>query len=119
MKISPHFSRKEFTCKCKYGCRMDAVDVELLTALEDVRCYFNKPLMITSGDRCVLHNRDIYGHPRSYHLISMAADFKVLTVEAWEVQRYLRGKYPDKYGIGMGENFTHLDVRSDKARWFY
>ncbi|MBR3569238.1 MAG: hypothetical protein IKN96_00345 [Oscillibacter sp.] len=34
-----------------------------------------------------------------------------------KVYAYLTGKYPNKYGIGKYQTFTHIDVRPSKARW--
>ena len=110
-----HFKREEFACQC--GCGWDAIDFELLEVLIDVRSYFNSPVLITSGNRCEKHNKEIGGAEKSQHTLGKAADFKVKHVSPVLVYNYLDTKYPDKYGLGIYENRVHLDVRNSRARW--
>ena len=112
---SKYFSRSEFACQCK--CGFATVDTELLEVLEDVREYYNSPIIITSGCRCAVHNSNIGGSSRSKHTEGIAADFVVKEIHEDLVYNYLDEKYPDKYGIGRYEGRTHIDVRSFKARW--
>jgi uncharacterized protein YcbK (DUF882 family) len=113
--INEYFSKEEFACRCR--CGFDAVSAELVQALTDIRQHFNKPIQITSGNRCKAHNKTIGGEEGSKHIEGIAADFKVAEVAPSRVQTYLEEKYPDKYGIGRYSNRTHLDVRPNKARW--
>lgn len=117
MKISPHFKRSEFACKC--GCGFAAVDIELVTALEYVRTHFKAPVTINSGCRCIDHNRAVGGetNPPSKHTMGIAADIVVLGVHADRVADYLEQTYPDSYGVGRYNGRTHIDVRDTKARW--
>lgn len=116
MKISSHFGRSEFACRC--GCGFDTVDIELIEALETVRQYFMAPVVITSGCRCEKHNLDIGGSYNSQHTKGRAADFKVQGHTPQEVHNFLTRTYKDKYGIGLYDGWNHLDTRSGKkARW--
>lgn len=115
MKLSPNFNRKEFACQC--GCGFDTVDAELVSVLESVREHFNKPVTVNSGARCATHNANIGGKPTSQHLLGRAADIVVKGVKSADVQAFLLFKYPDRYGIGQYENFTHIDTRTGRARW--
>lgn len=115
MRITPHFTRKELECKC--GCGKDTVDVELAKVLNLCRLHFNKPVKVTSGNRCKKHNKAVGGKKNSLHLVSKAADIKVKDVSAKKVQSYFKSMYPDKYGIGSYKTFTHIDVRLTKVRW--
>lgn len=115
--ISTHFNRKEFACKC--GCGFNAVDKELLEVIEDVRTHFGKPLIINSANRCESHNAKEGGSKNSQHLKGMAADIRINGVTPDSVAAYLLNKYPNKYGIGMYNTFTHIDVRAIKSRWDY
>jgi len=112
---SKWFKRSEFACKC--GCGFNSVDVELLTVLEDLREYFKRPITITSGNRCVTHNKKVQGEKGSMHVNGIAADIKVLDFTPLQVYTYLNTKYPDKYGIGLYSTWVHIDVRTNKARW--
>lgn len=115
-QVSEHFKVKEFAQK-DYRCDKILIESELVKVLEDVRTHFNMPVIITSGYRTPEYNKKIGGVKNSQHTKGTAADIKVKMVLASEVQRYLNCKYPDKYGIGRYESFTHIDVREKKARW--
>jgi uncharacterized protein YcbK (DUF882 family) len=114
-KLSPHFKRKEFACKC--GCGFSLPDAELLSVLEDVREHFGKPVNINSACRCPDHNKAVGGAPNSAHVQGIAADIDVKDVSPADVQQYVLNKYQDRYGIGTYNTFTHIDVRAAKARW--
>lgn len=121
--ISPHFSRKEFACKC--GCGFATVDVELVQVLEDVRSFTGAPIHISSGCRCRSHNRAVGGKPASdvsmgsKHMYGVAADVVMGVRLQRRVFAYLDTKYPNKCGIGLypERGFMHIDVRPNKARW--
>jgi len=109
------FSREEFTCGC--GCGYDTVDYELMEVLKGLREHFNAPLHINSGARCKYHNKRVGGGDKSQHLLGSAADIRVDGVSPQDVADRLCHKFPDKYGIGSYNTFTHIDTRSRKARW--
>jgi uncharacterized protein YcbK (DUF882 family) len=113
--LSTNFSRYEFECKC--GCGLDSIDYETLAVLEDIRGHFAERVDITSSHRCQVHNINVGGLSNSQHLRARAADIKVNGVEPEEVQRYLLQRYPNIYGIGCYQTFTHIDTRKGRARW--
>jgi uncharacterized protein YcbK (DUF882 family) len=115
--ISEHFSRKEFACRC--GCGFDTADAELVRVLEELRAHFQRPVSVTSGSRCRDYNKKIGGASRSQHTLGKAADISVTGVVPKDVYLYLDKGYPDRYGLGDGTYFTHIDVRTEKARWNY
>lgn len=115
-QISEHFKVKEFAQK-DFRCDKVIVDRELIDVLEDIRAQFNKPVIVTSGYRTPEYNAKINGVKNSQHTKGTAADIKVSDIPASRVQKYLKNKYPDKYGIGSYSTFTHIDVRTKKARW--
>lgn len=110
-----YFIAEEFACKC--GCGAKGAPQELVDVLTDVREHFDRPLIVTSGVRCVKHNTRVGGAKKSKHVEGIAADIAVLRVPPTEVHEYLTKKYPSKYGIGKYSTFTHIDVRPTKARW--
>ncbi len=115
MKVSKYFNSEEFACND--GCGFCAVDIRLLEALTDVREHFGKPVTITSACRCEKYNKEVGGTVKSQHTKGMACDIVIKDVDAKVVQEYLLDKYPDSYGIGRYLQFTHFDVRDNKARW--
>jgi len=113
-KISRHFHRDEFECSC--GCGFDVVDKKLNDILEDVRQTFGA-VSINSACRCKSHNESVGGSKKSQHLLGKAADIVVDKTTPKRVYQYLDTKYPDAFGIGSYDTFTHIDVRNFKARW--
>ena len=81
-----YFKRNEFTCKC--GCGFNHIDISLVKMLDKIREHYGKPIVITSGVRCVTHNRKVGGTSQSYHVKNKAADFYVKGVNVYEVLRF-------------------------------
>ena len=115
MLPSKHFKRSEFRCKC--GCGFDTVDAELLMVLDTLRFQFDAPVTILSGCRCNNYNSKVGGATFSQHPKGRAADVVVKGVSPDDVGAYLTKQYPDQYGIGKYDTFTHIDTRNDRARW--
>ena len=113
--LNKFFSRREFECKC--GCGMRGVDAELLTALTKIREHFERPVTITSGNRCKIHNTNVGGEKGSMHTKGIAADFKVEGVAPETVARKLNDWYNDRHGVGLYKTWVHLDMRKEKVRW--
>ncbi len=115
-RISPHFSRHEFACRC--GCGFDTVDSEVLNILETVRPHYMVQVTITSGCRCEEHNKAVGGSKNSQHVKARAVDFQVKDREAVEVYDFLNSLFPDELGLGLYSGWIHLDTRPNgPARW--
>ena len=115
MRLSKHFMRREFACRC--GCGFDTVDAMLLTVLERIRGHFGHPVRINCGCRCPAHNRAVGGAPNSQHLVGKAADVVVDGISPDQVADYVDARWPDLGGLGRYRTFTHVDVRGHRARW--
>ena len=115
-RLSEHFRREEFVCRCS-DCEFDTVDAELISVLEDLRTYFDRAVTINSSCRCKKHNKAIGGSKGSQQLQGKAADITMQGIDPAVVSVYLKDKYQTEYGIGTYTTFTHIDVRSEKARW--
>jgi uncharacterized protein YcbK (DUF882 family) len=113
--LSKHFDLSEFECRC--GCRSAIIHDELIHVLEKARDHFNAQIKITSGTRCEKHNAEIGGAPKSQHLYGIAADIQVKGYSPSQVAGYFNKLYPDTYGIGKYNGWTHIDIRPVKARW--
>lgn len=114
-KLSKHFHREEFACKC--GCGFDVVDFQLLEMLEDIRERFMKPVVINSAARCEKHNKNVGGSPTSQHLLGKAADIKIEGEQPGYIGTYVDARRKDSFGVGVYDTFTHIDSRAVKARW--
>jgi uncharacterized protein YcbK (DUF882 family) len=120
--LSEHFSRWEFACPD--GCGFDTVDVEQIMILEAVWKHFGHRIHIISGCRCLTYNRSLVdkggnriSKDTSQHVQGKASDFRVESVQAKFVYAFLTNRFPDRFGFGSYDRFTHADPRSIKARW--
>ena len=114
--LSTSFSRKEFACNC--GCGFDTVSEKLVKALQTLRDIAGKPIAITSGCRCVKHNKKVKGESNSQHLLGTAADIQIsgMTPTRMKVLAECIAEFANG-GIGIYSTFMHVDVRGRKARW--
>jgi len=114
--LSEHFSRREFKCKCG-KCDCDSIDTETLKLLETIRDHFNLPVKINSAHRCLDHNRSIGSKDDSQHVKARAADIVIDNITPEQIADYVESIMPDNGGIGIYTTFTHVDTRSNHARW--
>jgi len=105
--LSPHFSLKEFRCKCpRRHWRTPRPPAELINVLEALRSRTSRPLSIVSGYRCPAHNASIGGAANSQHLRGAAADIPKGRVRVEEAVA------AGARGIGhWGGWVVHVDVR--------
>ncbi len=100
-----HFNTREFRCK---HCGELMLHYDLVLALEKLRAEIGKPLVITSGYRCKVHNKAIGGVKNSGHTKGYAADIalpygfthKLFREIIWNTRKITGikrvGSYPDK-----------------------
>ena len=116
--ITKNFARYEFQCPC--GCSAQMIDEMLVQKLQIIRTTANVPIKITSGYRCVKHNRDVGGGSASKHLYGIAADIKDPSGKLNPVQLGITVSTIFK-GVGIywygSAAFVHVDVRSNRATW--
>jgi uncharacterized protein YcbK (DUF882 family) len=110
MLDNDYFKRSEFECQC--GCGFDTVDAQLLVILTAVREHFDTSVIITSGCRCVKHNKKVGGAKNSFHIYAKAADFKVKGVSPSEVMDFLDKKFPKQFGFIEYTSWVHVDPRA-------
>ena len=105
-----NFKDKEFGCK---HCGQFIPNSELQCVLELTRLKFGgKPVIILSGTRCEIHNKNIGGAKASKHMLGEAADFYIVGVSPREIYDFLVETFQNNYGIGCydKQNFVHVDV---------
>jgi uncharacterized protein YcbK (DUF882 family) len=117
--MTSYFRQAEFACKC--GCGFDAIDPLFVAGLEFARGVAQMPFHVTSGLRCVTHNRATGGKPDSAHLAGLAADIRCLTgKDRWVIVRALMAAGFTR--IGVAEGFVHVDADPRKPQrviWRY
>lgn len=114
-KVSDNFSVKEFACHD--GTDYIVIDTKLITLLQNIRNHFGKPITINSAYRTHAYNRKIGGARSSQHCLGTAADVVVKGVDPITVAQYVESLQSSTGGIGLYRTFTHVDVRSNRARW--
>lgn len=114
-KLSTNFKVKEFACLD--GSDPIFIDSDLVDVLQKIRSYFGRPITITSAYRTPARNKAVGGTTYSQHLYGKAADIKVRGIAPKRVAEYAETLLKGKGGIGTYSEFTHIDVRSTKARW--
>jgi len=117
-KLSAHFSKSEFACKC--GCGFDTPDPLLIVGLEALRSAIGRSITISSGCRCSAHNKSVGGASRSLHVAAKAADIKARGMTSRQLYAKAR-KIPELRGFGVADrsDFLHVDAREYPARWCY
>jgi len=117
--IGEYFDKAEFSCKC--GCGYSDIFPILVNILDQVRENIDRPLIITSGCRCAEHNDKIGGKENSSHLYGLAVDIKTGNSR----DRFKIILYCILLGVsrvGIGKDFTHIDVDHSKPQqviWLY
>jgi uncharacterized protein YcbK (DUF882 family) len=116
-KSTAHFKQSEFNCR--HCGKNIGVHINLLILLEALRYRLGKhSIRVTSGYRCITHNRAVGGGTASQHLKANAADIVVSGVSAAQVYT-TASRFNVRGGCGkyIRSGFTHVDCRGFHARW--
>lgn len=104
------FKVEEFECPC---CGQNEMQHEVIRLLDHARGIAGVPFIITSGYRCVKHNKDVGGIGQSAHLGGWAADIATTN----STQRFLINKGLVKAGFPrliIHQNYIHADFDRSK-----
>lgn len=112
---SKFFSDDEMRCPC---CGIVKMDDRFMSMLDNFRATWGRPLFVTSGFRCKIHNKKVGGKPDSKHLSGEAADIGVGPSERYEFMKLaMRLGFG---GLGVAKTFVHLDSRQGvQSIWTY
>ena len=99
-----NFGKHEVSCK---HCGEFYLDRNAMSKLQQLRDLWGQPLVINSGHRCVVHNRNVGGSPTSQHL-KIAFDCHMPKTKQEEF--ITLAKRVGFTGIGIYNNFVHLDT---------
>ena len=123
MRLTKNFNLSEFDCKDGTEMPSELLTnvLELAESLQELREILNSPIRINSAYRSLEHNSKIGGSTNSQHLFGKAADIVVKGKTPSQVATMIKllileGKMKQG-GIGVYDNFTHYDIRGQKARW--
>jgi hypothetical protein len=119
-RVTDHFYARELQCRhCKRLPDTEAFRAFALR-LERARILANVPFIITSGFRCVEHNREVGGAPDSSHLVAVAADIECNSMS--DRLPIIRGSIlAGFHRIGIAKTFIHIDddYRKPASIWLY
>lgn len=112
--FSSYFTYKEFKCKCGKCNSSVYLDPKLITYLDELRIYFRKPVVITSGIRCVKYNNSLTGSSKtSAHLKGKAADVYIKGVDPVAIVNWWSSNVPGNRcycGTPNMGNCAHVEV---------
>ena len=116
-QLSENFNLQEFECTHP-DHRHVQVDSELVEKLQELRERLGLPMIINSGYRCPERNEQVGGAKNSQHLFGKAADISLHNQEMDSQNIASLARSIGFNGIGLYNNFIHLDVRSGQpAKW--
>lgn len=128
--ITPNFTVYEAcwlpTVSCLYYPNYDerANLTRLCKVMEKIRTLLGKPINVHCMIRPKFYNTIIGGADRSYHILGMACDFRVVGMSCDSAREVLR-KHADALGICIedrpGSTWIHIDIglpRANGGRFF-
>lgn len=123
MNLSNNFTNEE-VCKCKCGCgTYGKANMNLILALEKLRCKLNLPLIINSGYRCRKHKLEINKKSIGQHTLGTAVDIRVpkgITKKAFLIAILTVSEFKNGgIGVPISSNYIHVDIRPNRSRWGY
>ena len=111
-QLTAHFNREEFRCCCagRYCTGFPAeMNGELLARLETVRVALGAAVIVTSGVRCPVRNREVGGIANSRHLSGDAVDCYAPDFSVFEL-----AAAAERQGLGViiyeEQGFCHLEI---------
>lgn len=121
-QLSPHFRSSEFQCKC--GKAHDTlISDELVSKLEALYAKLNcSKIIVTSGYRCVTHDKNVGGSGTGQHTKRTAADICCYGQDGKPISSKVVCCTAQDLGFGGIANitseyiYTHVDVRTG-YRW--
>lgn len=120
-QITKNFNEDEFRCTC---CnKLDYLDHSLVKSLQQLRDLIEQEIgehkiVVNCGYRCRKHNEELGSKETSQHRLGKAADIVISGITPIQVAKYAsRIKLFKTGGIGVYNNFVHVDVRGKVARW--
>lgn len=122
-QLTPHFNAHEFKCKCGQPHDFQLAD-ELASKLEELHGKLNcSKIIVTSGFRCVTHDKNVGGSGTGQHTKGNAADIccygqdgnpissKIVCCTAQDIG------FTGIANINESYQYTHVDVRTG-SKWY-
>ena len=116
--LREHFSKEEMACKHCGALPPNGMSNMLMDGLEELRRRIGKPVIINSGYRCSVHNKECGGVYNSQHVLGTAADIYVPGMGVYELAKICKEIF-DGVGEYYQDEFVHVDMRSNGAETGY
>lgn len=114
--ITKNFTRNEVVCKC---CGKLKIDMMFINRLQALRTAFKTAMYLNSCYRCPKHNKEVGGSFKSQHIYGKAADVFTSGWSPRKKHEFLTLACIFGFnGIGIYENFIHLDDRTASSMWW-
>ena len=112
MMITKNFSTGEMECHC--GCGDADMDPDFMRQLQEIRDEMKRPLKISSGVRCVKHNKRVSSTgTNGPHVHRKAADIVIAGADALRLIDVARKHGMSGIGISQrgphSKRFIHMD----------
>ena len=111
IKVSRNFKLYEFESPDTHEVK---IDKRMLSIIQTIRDYFQKPVIITSGYRTKEHNRAVGGVENSYHIQGKAVDFWVAGISVKKLVEVARYCGAGGIGIYQDRHFIHIDIGPER-----
>jgi zinc D-Ala-D-Ala carboxypeptidase len=122
---SKYFRIDEYKCKCG-ECGTCQISDNALYMFDRIRELYNKPMIVTSGCRCLAHNLKVGGSKSSAHVPDKRGLCYALDIKCENsVDRFRLIKIALSLGcvrIGVAKTFVHLDFAPELSQnvfWVY
>lgn len=114
-KISDHFSRKDFSCRCGECQEALRLSLGLVGGLELLRSKSQHRINILKGYMCQTSAEKVGKVRRNFHAIGVAADITIDDLSPKDVFQ-LALDIPEFMGIGLADDHVHVDTRKENDR---
>lgn len=104
-----YFKDSEFKCPC---CGLNLEKNGIKQIADEIREHFGRPAIITSGTRCVKHNREVGGVSNSWHLYGNAIDLVVQGISGQQLLNFCQeivNRGSARYTYLISGQAVHID----------
>ncbi len=112
--MAKYFKPSEFACP---DCGLSRLDPKIVNILDEARERLGRPIIITSGTRCLKHNKEVGGKPNSAHLVRPDGYSKAVDIKCQDCRtRFLLVSIFFSLGIKRFEitnKHIHVDIADD------
>ena len=108
MTPSKYFLINETACRCH--CGFD-IQPGFLRRLDELREKVGHPLVLSSGARCVAHNKAVGGAEHSRHIQGDAADITLVPLTIKQRYNLLKAALEMGLTVGVRADIYHIDCR--------